>query len=996
MVTAGFSWRYVLSIGLIVIACCAPAAGAADLKSPLGPQESLAHFQLDQGLRIELVACEPEVIDPIAVRFDEDGRMWVVEMRDYPHGPQQGKPPLSKIRVLTDNDGDGRFESSQTFADELLFPTGLEPWQGGVIVTLAGEVAYLKDADGDGRAEVRETWFRGFATENPQLRANHPRFALDNHIYIANGLRGGTIIDARPTAPGSGPETAKGLSISGRDFRFDPRSDSYEAVSGNGQFGLTFDDFGNRFVCSNRQPMDHVVLENGYLARNPFLAVSGVMATVAAAGEASRVFPLTSAWTTSNLHAGQFTAACGVTIYRGDALGHDYRGNVLICEPTGNLVHREIVTENGVTFASKPAHENKEFLASPDPWFRPVNLEVGPDGALYVVDMYRAVIEHPEFMPSELERRPDLRLGDDRGRIYRIVPADSTKKARRPQLSTASTADLVSLLEHKNAWWRETAARLLYERADPQATPHLERVAKAASEPAARVAALWALAGRGALSSRHVLAALDDRHARVREQAVLLAERSIDDAELRTKVIGLSADGDARVRFRVALAIGGLASNDVVAPLSRIALDRAGDAWTRRAVAAARPEHTAPILLEVLKSGRVAAATHNRPEQLLVRELATIVGSRRDQGDVGRLFEFVCGDNSSHVRACETALLGLAEGLALRGGLVEMVAQLPERAALESQLNAVFDRAALAAIDENLPDDVRERKLELLEHARSDRAARTCLRIVEQSPSQPLRMRAAAALATQRSLDFAPALVAGYPAQTPAVRRAILDALVVQPIAAQKLLEAIQSGRIARAELDGARENRLRKHRDPAVQKRANEILTLTVPADRKDVLAKYQAALALKSDPKSGEALFRQHCAMCHHIGDVGVDVAPDISDSRAKTPQQLLTDILNPNQAIDNNYVSYTIVTSDGNVQTGIIAAETAASITLRQAENKTLAVLRADIEAIQTSGASLMPEGFEKHLSQQQVADLIGFIKNWRYLEQPIPGTIAPEGK
>jgi putative heme-binding domain-containing protein len=227
------------------------------------------------------------------------------------------------------------------------------------------------------------------------------------------------------------------------------------------------------------------------------------------------------------------------------------------------------------------------------------------------------------------------------------------------------------------------------------------------------------------------------------------------------------------------------------------------------------------------------------------------------------------------------------------------------------------------------------------------------------------------------------------------VRRAILDALVVQPAAAGKMLAAVQAGRIARVELDTPRENKLRQHRDPAVAKLAKQILVTEVPAERGTVLAEYQPALAFKSDPRAGKQLFQKHCAACHHIGDVGVDVAPDISDSRVKTPAQLLTDILNPNQAIDNNYVSYTIATSDGNVHTGIIAAETAGSITLRQQENKTVSVLRADIEAIRTSGVSLMPEGFEKHLSKQQMADLIGFIKNWRYLEQPIPGTIAPEG-
>jgi putative heme-binding domain-containing protein len=224
----------------------------------------------------------------------------------------------------------------------------------------------------------------------------------------------------------------------------------------------------------------------------------------------------------------------------------------------------------------------------------------------------------------------------------------------------------------------------------------------------------------------------------------------------------------------------------------------------------------------------------------------------------------------------------------------------------------------------------------------------------------------------------------------------MLDALAVDPSAAGQLLEAVKSGRIARAELGAASENRLRRHADPGVKAFANKILATAVPAERKAVLAEYQPALALAGEPKSGQELFRQHCAACHRVAGIGVDVAPDISDSRVKTPQQLLTDILHPNQAIDNNYMSYTIATSDGNVHTGIIASETAASITLRQAENKTLALLRADIEEIRASGVSLMPEGFEKHFSHQQMADLIGFIKNWRYLGERPPATIGPAGK
>ncbi|HXT60872.1 MAG TPA: PVC-type heme-binding CxxCH protein, partial [Pirellulales bacterium] len=512
----------------------------------MSPEDSLAHFHLPEGLKLEIVAAEPEVIDPVAIRFDERGRLWVVEMRDYPNGPGDGQRPLSRIKLLEDRDGDGRFETAQIFADELLFATGVQPWKGGVFVTFSGKVEWMQDADGDGKADQRETWFTGFTEENPQLRANHPRFALDNYVYIANGLRGGSVVNQRQQA-------GKPLSISGRDFRFEPHSGDCQAVSGAGQFGLTFDDFGDRFNCSNRNPLIHVVLADRYLARNPLLTVPSAVSDVAASGEASHVYPLSQAWTTSILHAGQFTAACGVEIYRGDALPAEFYGNGFTCEPTGNLVHREVVEPVGATFVSHSAREGVEFLASPDTWFRPVNLETGPDGALYVVDMYRAVIEHPQFVPDELKARPDLRYGDDRGRIYRILPSDAGNRVAAPQLAKLTSAQLVEALTSKNSWTREAAGRLLYERQDRSVQSALENLAKTATDPRTRVQALWALQGLGALGDAVLQALLDDSHPRVREQAVVLTEPHLAaNAELRKRVLKLAGDDDARLRFQVA------------------------------------------------------------------------------------------------------------------------------------------------------------------------------------------------------------------------------------------------------------------------------------------------------------------------------------------------------------------------------------------------------------------------------------------------------------
>ena len=530
------------------VAAAEPAAPA--VRSPLSPEEALQQFVLPPGLKIEIVACEPQLVDPVAMRFDEQGRLWVAEMRDYPDPPAPGELPKSQIKLLEDRDGDGRFETMHVFADHLLFATGIQPWQSGVLATISGQIVYFKDTDGDGKADVQQPWFTGFAEKNPQLRVNHPRFALDNRIYAAGGLQGGDVVsNFHPKSPA--------ISMRNKDIRFDPRNETAEAIAGNGQFCMTFDDYNHRFLCHNRRPLMHVVLEDRYLVHNPSLAVPAVISDVAAEGEQSRIYPISKQWATSHLHTGQFTAACGTDIYRGDALPDEYHGNSFTCEPTGNLVHREVLNPLGATFTSKSPYEGREFLASRDTWCRPVAIESGPDGALYVVDIYRAVIEHPQFMPEELKHRPDLRYGDDRGRIYRIVPTNHVHKRELPNLGKVASADLVRLFEHSNAWWRETAARLLYERQDKTVVEQLEKLSHNGREPTARVHALWALEGLSTLTKATILAALSDPHPRVREQAIVLAEPQIAaDADLRKAVIAQANNPDARVRFQAALTLG--------------------------------------------------------------------------------------------------------------------------------------------------------------------------------------------------------------------------------------------------------------------------------------------------------------------------------------------------------------------------------------------------------------------------------------------------------
>lgn len=985
------SWRRTTAIVaiLVVTICSQPIASAAPptpSASPVSPADSLKYFDLDPQLKIELVAHEPEVVDPIAIRFDELGRMWVVEMRDYPLGPSDGQPPLSRIKILTDENGDGFFEKATLFVEHLPFITGIQPWRGGAFVTLAGKVAYMKDTNGDGRADLQETWYTGFAEENSQLRANHPRLGVDGWIYVANGLRGGSVVDAR--RPDAQP-----ISISGRDFRFHPFTGEYEAISGAGQFGMTFDDGGHRFVCTNRNPCNHVVLEDYFLKRNSVYAIPAVIQEVAASGEKSHVFPLTRAWTTSNLHAGQFTAACGVKIYRGDALPEEFYGNIFTCEPTGNLIHREVLRPDGASFKSIAPYQiekdgvvsGREFLASTDEWFRPVNTESGPDGAFYVVDMYRAVIEHPQFVPDELKKRPDQRFGDDRGRIYRIIPREGWTKPKPQTLSANEPEKLVEHLGDKNLWSRETAARLLYER-QSAADSALLHLGLKNSEARIRLNSLWLLSQHAPLSDERLILALEDSSPEIREAAMMIVSRQSLSLPLRSRVTKIATSDTARLRFLAALVLSP-AERTETEILAKAIFANPDDLWTRRAILISGANFPEELLSQLLKEKSfVAHAAKSPTAATITTELANFVIAKKQDDALSAILKQIVAlpaDAESLQMSCLTAV---ALGLAKQGSSLQKKLEASDHQMLRESVMTVLKRERSLASDSTVPEKRRSESLDLLVFDSESHSLFVTL--ANQEPSQVVRQRAITGLSRIGKLEDWKFLLAGFPKESPGMRRVILDGLFAEKQRTQALLDAIVAGTVKASELDRLQTDRLLKHSDTKIRDSAKTILAAAIPEDRVKVLAAYQGIFQLPDDPRRGRAVFEKNCAQCHRVGDLGHQVAPDISDSRTKSAQQILADILQPNRAIDNNYINYVVVTTDGRSLTGILGAETAGSITLRQPENKTVSLLRSEIEELRSTGLSLMPEGLEKNIPPQDMADVVSFIKNWRYLDGKTP--------
>ncbi|MBL9144687.1 MAG: DUF1080 domain-containing protein [Verrucomicrobiaceae bacterium] len=385
----------------------------------LSAAESQKLIQLDGPYEAQLVASEPLVLDPVEVTWDAKGRLFVADMLDYPLGPKDpNDPPMSRVLQLIDDDGDGKMDRSVVFAEHMDFVQGLLPYKDGLIATTRSQVLFLKDSDGDGKADVIESLIKGFNPRHAQLQVSAPRWGLDGCVHFNNGL------DAKEIYPVANPKDM--VEVPRSNFKWDPATGKITPTGGTGQYGGAFDDWGHHFYCSNRNPLMFTVMPYEAMLRNPHAGITQVHEDIAPAGAETRVYPLKITHTTADAHAGTNTAACGLGVYRGDLMP-ELKNNVFVCDPTGQLVTRYKVEPNGASLKATRVGKNTEFFRSGDEWCRPVNVTTGPDGALYICDMYRHYIDHARFFPEEFVKTHDMREGEKEGRIWRIVPKGTTK-----------------------------------------------------------------------------------------------------------------------------------------------------------------------------------------------------------------------------------------------------------------------------------------------------------------------------------------------------------------------------------------------------------------------------------------------------------------------------------------------------------------------------------------------------------------------------------------
>jgi putative heme-binding domain-containing protein len=782
--------------------------------------------------------------------------------------------------------------------------------------------------------------------------------------------------------------------VRGRDFRFKPDGSAFEAISGGGQNGHSFDDWGHRFTCNNSNHARQIVLRSRYLERNRALIAPSVVLDIAAEGPAAPVFRISPAepWRvvrtrqraadpamvrrlppTELYVTGFFTSATGVTIYRGSSYPAEYRGNLFVGDVGGNLVHRKILTGDGATFLATRADQGVEFIASKDNWFRPVNFANTPDGTLLVLDMYRETIEHPASIPEPIKRHLDLTSGTDRGRLYDLV-YEGARRRPRPNLSDAPSAELVKLLADPDAWWRETAQRLLFERQDRSVVGSLRAMVSERPTALGRLHALWALAVLESLDSGSLALGLSDPEPRVREQAIQLAESRLDrEPALLEKVLALAGDPDPMVRFQLAFSLGEAKDDPrALAALAAIAVTDAQRVWARTAVLssiAGRPLALVDALAQ--RTGFFAGP----PGDAWLDELAFLVGSDRKVDQTGVLLERLHA-TGGHSAPVMRAVLALARGRQRAGGSFQSVREAASPALIKSLLaeaqqlaggSGPLDRRAVAI-----------RLLGLADAARAREVLPSLLDIRQPSAVQLVVLQTLAGLLDR---DAARQIIGQWKSLSPAVRREAVEVLFGRAEGIEAVIGAIESAAIPASELDPARLKQLQTRSDPALRARVQKILAQDGAAtrDRNQVLLSFRPALDLAGQRDRGRDVFVKTCATCHQAEGRGVDVGPNLATVANRSPEDLLVHILDPNREVAPNFVNYNVATASGRVLSGIIAEESAAALVLKRAEGAGDVVPRDQIEEVASTGISLMPEGLEKGLSPQDLADLIAFVRS-----------------
>ena len=908
---------------------------------PLSPEESAKKWHVREGYRIELVAAEPVVLDPVAFDWDAKGRLWVVEMADYPLGMDGNGKAGGRVVMLEDSNADGRYDKRTVIVNDLSYPTGILTWRDGVIVTAAPDIFFIKP---NGEKQVL---FTGFSTGNQQLRVNGLRWGMDGWVYCAAGAHNSGYNKATQI---ESKLTGQKIDLGSRDFRFKPDTGELDPQSGPSQFGRAKDDWGHWFGVQNSHPLWHYVLQDHYLRRNPHVIPPDPIRKFFPHNPP--VYPASSM--EKRFHsfdqAGRFTSACGIEVYRDNVLFNDGKTHAFTCEPFHNVVQHHVLEDDGVTFKATrdPAESKMDFLASEDRWCRPVMVRTGPDGALWVADMYRYMIEHPQWLPQngKDELLPHYREGDDKGRIWKV------SRTPEPPKGGTTKHDLVSA----NGWQRDKAQMELAWSGEKAAIAGLLK----SKQPQTRAQAAWTLLAMKKLSTAACLELLADEAPRVREQALQMAEKlKWEDNEssiLQKTLTKLVNDKDEKVQLQLACSLGelkGAWAADLLAQQLRGA--PAGSSLQGAALSSVMPhlqgvctrfpESAGPEINQVIGMlFRCALAVKNE------QAIATLLSHRGAQR-----------------HAVELLAVLDEKGLSL-SGFSQQVTSSEAQQGLKNMSDLLLKAAEEVKAAKDAPPMA---EVELLASDREHREmVKALLPGMWKKSANTEVLRLVAKLQPKDGQEF---LLAGWNERTPAVRMQIIETLLSNDAWTLALLKRPE----AKA-CDAALRARLTKHPKKEIAKQAAVVFADATSATRAAVVEKFKPALKLTGDAAKGKAAFAQVCISCHKLDGVGIELGPDLRSVVQHDAEKLMNSILDPSAIIEPGFMAYHCTLKNGEQLYGVIATETSASLTLKMAGNLTKSVLRSEIASLQSTGTSLMPEGLEAALTPQSLADLIAYLK------------------
>ena len=999
------------------------------MQKPLSPEESLQHYVTPVGMELKLHAAEPQFGGkPIAMNWDHRGRLWVCETVDYPNELQPGNKGRDRIRICEDTDRDGKADKFTVFAENLSIPTSIAFARGGVIVQNGTQTLFLKDTNGDDKADVKTVLIDNWTLGDTHGGVSNLRYGLDGWFWGMQGYN-----DSKPVING---QQQPGFRMGFFRFRLDdsdpPKVAELEFVrsTSNNTWGLGISEEGLIFgSTANHHPSYFMPIPNRYYERvrgwTPDLMADDIADT--------HLFdPITEKVRQVDHHGG-YTAAAGHALYTARSYPKQWwNRTAFVCGPTGHLVGTFVLKPDGASFQS---NSPCNLVASDDEWSAPIMAEVGPDGCVWVLDWYNYIVQHnptPRGFKTGKGNAYETDLRDKRhGRVYRVVPTEPTVGSMEwMPLDPNNAKQLVQALTHPTMLWRLHAQQLLIERGQTDVVPKLVELVEDSSvdEIGLNVGAIHALQtlnGLGVISTKDsaraaVISALKHPSAGVRRNAIQVLPA--DNQSISPLVdSGVLTDSDAQVRLAAYLKFADLPANSVAAtatissandPANHVSREQRNHRWLIDALTSAAATQGIDFFRQLSKQ---EFADEPQSDLVAVTERAAEhIGRGGRNADVPKLVDDLTSMNSQLANA---TIAGLERGwpsnrtVALSSTqetqLVKLTESIPSAAvprlvslvnrwgsnALDGQITKIVNAYLKSIRDDSQTLDARaEAARQLVAFRPNDaKATEKLLQLITPRTAPPLAEALIAATQRSQVAEVGETLVDLVPNATPAVRRVALRTLMSRPDWTATLVEGLKNGDVQISDLSLDQQTALGNHPDKTIRVAAQKVMQAGggLPnADREKVLQSLLAVTKQKGDVKRGFEMYKKHCAKCHVHGKEGQKVGPELTGMAVHPKVEFLTNIIDPSRSVEGNFRSYTVLTSEGRVFTGMLAAESRTAIELVDTEGKRHAIPREDIEELIASKKSIMPEGFEKQMSAEELTDLLEFLtQKGRFVPLPL---------